>query len=87
MDRRLWSVVGAVVAAVLLLAATASATPATTAGTRTAALAAFAISRAAGWIAHCFEQRRANRIIRPQSEYIGPRGRHWVPPPQRLASA
>jgi len=37
----------------------------------------FAISRTAGWIAHCFEQRRANRIIRPQSVYIGPRDRTW----------
>ena len=37
----------------------------------------FAISRAAGWLAHCFEQRRANRIIRPQSVYVGPRGRQW----------
>ena len=34
----------------------------------------FAVSRVAGWIAHCLEQRAANRIIRPQSEYIGPRG-------------
>ncbi|MEA2343966.1 MAG: citrate synthase [Thermoanaerobaculia bacterium] len=33
----------------------------------------FAISRAAGWIAHCFEQRRANRLIRPQSVYVGSR--------------
>jgi len=38
----------------------------------------FAISRAAGWIAHCFEQRRANRIIRPQSVYRGPRHRRWT---------
>jgi citrate synthase len=38
----------------------------------------FAISRAAGWIAHCFEQRRANRIIRPQSAYSGPRGLRWA---------
>jgi citrate synthase len=37
----------------------------------------FAISRVAGWIAHGFEQRRANRIIRPQSVYVGPRGRTW----------
>src|SRR5258706_1331463 len=37
----------------------------------------FAISRVAGWIAHCFEQRRANRIIRPQSVYLGERGRRW----------
>jgi citrate synthase len=39
----------------------------------------FAVSRAAGWIAHCQEQRLANRIIRPQSVYIGPRDRRWVP--------
>jgi len=37
----------------------------------------FAISRVAGWIAHCLEQRRSNRIIRPQSVYVGPR-RHWA---------
>jgi citrate synthase len=40
----------------------------------------FAISRAAGWIAHCLEQRRANRIIRPQSVYVGPTGRTWRNP-------
>jgi len=44
----------------------------------------FAISRVSGWIAHAFEQRRANRIIRPQSEYVGPRDRTWVPLSQRL---
>ena len=37
----------------------------------------FAISRAAGWIAHCFEQIEAGRIIRPQSEYVGEKGRQW----------
>jgi len=37
----------------------------------------FAISRVVGWIAHCFEQRRANRIIRPQSVYRGMRDRRW----------
>jgi len=37
----------------------------------------FAIGRVSGWIAHAFEQRRANRIIRPQSEYVGPRGRKY----------
>jgi citrate synthase len=40
----------------------------------------FAISRVAGWIAHCFEQRAANRLIRPQSVYVGARGRRWPSP-------
>ena len=31
----------------------------------------FAISRVAGWTAHCFEQRKVGRIIRPQSVYVG----------------
>jgi citrate synthase len=38
----------------------------------------FAISRAAGWIAHCQEQRLDSRIIRPESDYIGPRDRRWA---------
>jgi citrate synthase len=37
----------------------------------------FAISRVSGWIAHALEQREANRLIRPRSEYVGPRGRRW----------
>jgi citrate synthase len=37
----------------------------------------FAVSRMAGWIAHCLEQQRAARIIRPQSVYVGPRDRKW----------
>jgi citrate synthase len=37
----------------------------------------FAIGRVSGWIAHAFEQRTANRLIRPQSEYSGRRGRRW----------
>ncbi len=37
----------------------------------------FAISRAAGWIAHCFEQIEAGRLIRPQSEYVGGKGGQW----------
>jgi citrate synthase len=39
----------------------------------------FALGRVAGWIAHCFEQQRLNRIIRPQSVYTGERNRHWIP--------
>jgi len=38
----------------------------------------FAIGRVSGWIAHALEQRRANRIIRPQSEYTGPRDRRYI---------
>jgi len=38
----------------------------------------FAVSRVSGWIAHALEQQRANRIIRPQSEYDGPRNRRWL---------
>ncbi|MEP6491722.1 MAG: citrate synthase/methylcitrate synthase [bacterium] len=37
----------------------------------------FAISRVSGWIAHAFEQRAVNRLIRPRSEYVGPRDRQW----------
>jgi citrate synthase len=47
----------------------------------------FAISRVAGWIAHCFEQRRANRIIRPQSVYRGARDRQWIPVGERKLKA
>ena len=43
----------------------------------------FAISRVSGWIAHALEQRRENRIIRPQSEYVGPRDRQWAPASER----
>jgi citrate synthase len=35
----------------------------------------FSIARVAGWLAHCFEQKRDNRIIRPQSVYVGERRR------------
>ena len=39
----------------------------------------FAIGRVAGWIAHCFEQVKHGRLIRPQSAYIGERDRKWLP--------
>lgn len=38
----------------------------------------FAVGRAIGWLAHCFEQQRTNRIIRPESMYVGERGRRWA---------
>lgn len=40
---------------------------------------AFAIGRTAGWTAHVLEQRRVSRLIRPQSEYIGPRDQQFKP--------
>jgi citrate synthase len=47
----------------------------------------FAVSRTAGWIGHAFEQQRANRLIRPQSEYVGSRGRKWIPLADRIAES
>jgi citrate synthase len=38
----------------------------------------FAISRVAGWSAHCFEQQKQNRLIRPDSEYTGVKNRRWT---------
>ncbi|GMA50582.1 citrate synthase 1 [Alicyclobacillus contaminans] len=32
----------------------------------------FSVSRAVGWTAHILEQAAGNRLIRPQSEYVGP---------------
>ncbi len=43
----------------------------------------FAVSRVAGWSAHVLEQAAHNRIIRPQSEYIGPEPRKPVPLAER----
>jgi citrate synthase len=37
----------------------------------------FAIGRVLGWSAHCLEQLRDGRLIRPQSAYIGPTGLHY----------
>ena len=44
---------------------------------------AFGIGRTAGWTAHILEQQAHNRLIRPQSEYVGPRDRRYVPPEAR----
>jgi citrate synthase len=43
----------------------------------------FAVSRVAGWSAHVLEQSGNNRLIRPQSEYIGPEPRKPVPLAER----
>ncbi|MEO7456737.1 MAG: PEP/pyruvate-binding domain-containing protein [Gemmatimonadaceae bacterium] len=37
--------------------------------------AVFATSRVAGWIAHAHEQLATKKLVRPQSNYVGPRGR------------
>jgi 2-methylcitrate synthase len=39
----------------------------------------FAIARTAGWTAHVLEQLADNRLIRPQSEYIGVRDKKVLP--------
>jgi citrate synthase len=43
----------------------------------------FALARMAGWTAHVREQYADNRVIRPGSEYVGPRDQHWVPIDER----
>jgi citrate synthase len=37
----------------------------------------FAVGRVAGWSAHCLEQLRDGRLIRPQSVYVGPTALHY----------
>ena len=43
----------------------------------------FAVSRVAGWTAHCFEQQQTGRLIRPKASYIGVKDRRWVPVEER----
>ncbi|PDV98584.1 citrate synthase [Candidatus Chloroploca asiatica] len=43
----------------------------------------FAISRVAGWTAHVYEQYADNRLIRPESEYVGPVDVPYLPLDQR----
>jgi len=43
----------------------------------------FSVSRMAGWTAHVMEQHADNRLIRPESEYVGERGLTWTPLDQR----
>jgi citrate synthase len=38
----------------------------------------FAVSRMAGWTAHVMEQHLDNRLIRPDSEYVGKRDQQFV---------
>jgi citrate synthase len=39
----------------------------------------FAVGRVAGWTAHCLEQQAEDRLIRPQSEYVGETDMAWKP--------
>lgn len=43
----------------------------------------FVISRITGWAAHIIEQRSNNKLIRPDSEYIGPEPRDFIKIEQR----
>jgi citrate synthase len=43
----------------------------------------FALARMVGWTAHVREQYADNRVIRPGSEYVGPRDRTYVPLDER----
>lgn len=43
----------------------------------------FGISRVVGWTAHVLEQIQKNRLIRPEAEYVGPRGLTWTSVDQR----
>lgn len=47
---------------------------------REAFTCAFACSRVVGWIAHAREQIKTGRLIRPQSQYVGPKPGTWAEP-------
>ncbi|MEI6806562.1 MAG: citrate/2-methylcitrate synthase [Myxococcaceae bacterium] len=39
----------------------------------------FAVARMVGWTSHIIEQLADNRLMRPESEYVGPEDLKWVP--------
>ena len=43
----------------------------------------FALSRMAGWTAHVLEQYEGNRLMRPESEYVGPPDAIYTPVEER----
>lgn len=43
----------------------------------------FSVSRMAGWTSHVIEQQLDNRLIRPDSEYVGECDQKWVPIDER----
>src|SRR4029453_12810540 len=43
----------------------------------------FAVSRSVGWSAHVLEQGANNRLIRPQSQFVGPMDKKFVAIEQR----
>ena len=45
----------------------------------------FACSRVVGWTAHLLEQYAANRLFRPDSDYVGAKGLKWKPVAERTA--
>jgi citrate synthase len=46
----------------------------------------FALARMSGWTAHVREQHNDNRLIRPESEYIGPNDQTYAPIEDRAES-
>ena len=46
----------------------------------------FAMSRVSGWIAHVFEQKDEDNLIRPRSKYVGPTNQKYVPVNERIDS-